>query len=201
MTFSNLNIPGDIKYIYVKCYSDEDELNYIEMDHWQDDISCSATQRYCSLVYDINCEGGAGTLPAQQSIIYGGTAEVDTLSTITREGYSFSGWDRSAKAIYPEFLKKDTSQIVMDDDYVLYAVWRPLFSWNLKNLNEMNTLIGYINNYLNLTVSIINSDDYYKAEVYNNLNALLLGNQQVAQGELITLEQMNELMNLYNNFM
>lgn len=64
----------------------------------------------------------------------------------------------------------------------------------------MNVLIGYINDYLNLEVNVINFGDYYEAEVYNSLNALLLGNQQVAQGELITLEQMNELMNLYNNF-
>lgn len=88
----------------------------------------------------------------------------------------------------------------MDDDYVLYAVWRPLFSWNLQNLDEMNVLIKYINDYLNLAINVINSGDYYESEVYNTLNALLLGNQQVAQKELITLEQMNELMNLYNNF-
>lgn len=200
MTFSNLNIPGDTKYVYVKFYSDEDELNYIEMNHRQNGVSCSTTQRYCSLTYNINCQGGAGTLPVQQSIIYGGTADVDTLSILTRDGYSFSGWDRNAEAIYPEFLKKSTSQIVMDDDYVLYAIWRPLFSWNLQNLDEMNTLIGYINSYLNLAVNVINSGDYYEAEIYNNLNTLLLGNQQVTQGELITLEQMNELMNLYNNF-
>lgn len=109
MTFSNLNIPGDTKYVYVKCYSDEDELNYIEMDHRNNGVSCASAQRYCSLTYNINCQGGAGTLPTQQSIIYGGTIDVDTLSILTRDGYSFSGWSRNAEATYPEFLKKDTS--------------------------------------------------------------------------------------------
>lgn len=66
MTFSNLNIPGDTKYVYVKCYSDEDELNYIEMDHRNNNVSCASAQRYCSLTYNINCQGGGN--PAHATV-------------------------------------------------------------------------------------------------------------------------------------
>ena len=69
-----------------------------------------------------NANGGTGTLPETISVLTGKNGTIGKAS-VSRKGYYFLGWSTSKTATAANL--KTGSSISVDEDTVLYAVWKP----------------------------------------------------------------------------
>ena len=69
-----------------------------------------------------NANGGTGTLPETISVLTGKNGTIGKAS-VSRTGYYFLGWSTSKTATAADL--KTGSSISVDEDTVLYAVWKP----------------------------------------------------------------------------
>ncbi|MBQ6660460.1 MAG: InlB B-repeat-containing protein [Lachnospiraceae bacterium] len=72
-------------------------------------------------IVTFNVNGGSGSLPATIKVLTGKTATVSK-STMSRNGYWFLGWSESKTATTATY--KTGSEISVNKDTVLYAVWK-----------------------------------------------------------------------------
>ena len=72
-------------------------------------------------IVTFNANGGSGSLPATIKVLTGKTATVSK-STMSRNGYWFLGWSESKTATTATY--KTGSEISVNKDTVLYAVWK-----------------------------------------------------------------------------
>lgn len=77
--------------------------------------------RLCTVSYDTN--GGSGTTPASVEKLYGETATVASDDGLSREGYSFAGWNTKADCTGTTYQPDNT--ITLSANVVLYAWWLP----------------------------------------------------------------------------
>ena len=76
------------------------------------------------LTYDVN--GGTGTAPVDDDSLYaeGSTTTVLPPSGLSKEGYTFAGWNTKAEGDGDTYQPGDT--ITIDENITLYAIWVPL---------------------------------------------------------------------------
>jgi len=75
--------------------------------------------------FDINCEGGEGTM-SSQSFTYDASKALTT-NAFVREGHTFLGWSTSKTATAPEYLDSQSVKNLTttnNDSVTLYAVWK-----------------------------------------------------------------------------
>lgn len=76
-----------------------------------------------SVTYDSN--GGSGTLPQDSNIYQTGDTVTVRFSSLTREHYTFLGWDTDPYAYVPTYSTGEITTFIMPNaDVTLYAIWR-----------------------------------------------------------------------------
>lgn len=149
-----------------------------------------------TLSYSAN--GGTGAPNSEQ--VTPNTSHNVNFSTIpTRTNYTFKGWSKSSTATTPTYKPGGTTTISISSNTTLYAVWWPVFSWTTQTAAQADVLISYIFTYIGQSLSEVGIGDFYEASWYNSL-ANVLGVPTVAQEDIITTEDMQELADGYNNY-
>lgn len=117
----------------------------------------------------------------------------------TRSGYIFKGWSTVSTAKTPTW--KSGTSLNSSGSLTLYAVWWPEFNFSTYSYNELNTLIGYINNYLGKSIPTITSSYTLKLASYYNTIASALNLSSTATADtLFTQAQMDALATAYKNY-
>lgn len=95
------------------------------------------TRKSWTVTYDAN--GGTGEVPASQKIFQGANVNVNTTTTLTKQGYNFVGWALSNSAT-----TAITNFEMPENDVTLYAVWE---EWALGTTTISGTNYGESVNY------------------------------------------------------
>ncbi len=95
------------------------------------------TRKSWTVTYDAN--GGTGEVPASQKILQGANVNVNTTTTLTKQGYNFLGWALSNSAT-----TAITNFEMPENDVTLYAIWE---EWALGTTVISGTNYGESVNY------------------------------------------------------
>lgn len=148
-----------------------------------------------------NANGGSGG-PGSQTVNANSSFNINGSNFPTRSGYIFKGWSTSSSAKTATYKKGTTSSISAGTSNITYyAVWWPAFTWKDYSRSEANTFAGYINTYLNSSITTINDTNPLRLVIWFNAVATALGNNtKVISGDASFKAQLNTLLTAYNNY-
>lgn len=75
------------------------------------------------IVLSYNSNGGTGTIPDNQIVKNGQTANVEFTQIPSREGYIFTGWDTDKDTKIPKYTEVNKTIETKGRDITLYAIW------------------------------------------------------------------------------
>lgn len=148
-----------------------------------------------------NANGGSGG-PGSQTVNANSSFNINGSNFPTKSNYIFKGWSTSSSAKTATYKKGTTPSISAETSNITYyAVWWPEFNFNTYSYGELNTLIGYINNYLGKSIPTITSDYTLKlASYYNTIATALNLSSTVVVSTLFMQTQMDALVTAYKNY-
>lgn len=148
-----------------------------------------------------NANGGSGG-PGSQTVNTNSSFNINGSTYPTRNNYIFKGWSTSSSAKTATYKKGTTPSISTGTSNITYyAVWWPEFNFSTYSYSELNTLIGYINNYLGKSIPTITSDYTLKlASYYNTIATALNLSSTVVVSTLFMQTQMDALVTAYKNY-
>ncbi len=148
-----------------------------------------------------NANGGSGG-PGSQTVNTNSSFNINGSNYPTRSNYIFKGWSTSSTAKTATYKKGTTPSISTGTSNITYyAVWWPAFTWKDYSRSEANTFAGYINTYLNSSITAINDTNPLRLVVWFNAAATALGNStKVASGDASFKTQLDTLLTTYNNY-
>lgn len=148
-----------------------------------------------------NTNGGSGG-PGSQTVNANSSFNINGSNFPTKSNYIFKGWSTSSSAKTATYKKGTTPSISAETSNITYyAVWWPEFNFNTYSYGELNTLIGYINNYLGKSIPTITSDYTLKlASYYNTIATALNLSSTVVVSTLFMQTQMDALVAAYKNY-
>lgn len=148
-----------------------------------------------------NANGGSGG-PGLQTVNANSSFNINGSSYPTRNSYIFKGWSTSSTAKTATYKKGATPSIsTTTSNITYYAVWWPAFTWKDYSRSEANTFAGYINTYLNSSITTINNANPLRLVIWFNAIATALGNNtKVTSGDASFKTQLDTLLTAYNNY-
>lgn len=148
-----------------------------------------------------NANGGSGG-PGSQTVNTNSSFNINGSNYPTRNNYIFKGWSTSSTAKTATYKKGATPSISTETSNITYyAVWWPAFAWKDYSRSEANTFAGYINTYLNSSITTINDTNPLRLVVWFNAITTALGNNtKVASGDASFKTQLDALLTTYNNY-
>lgn len=148
-----------------------------------------------------NANGGSGG-PGSQTVNTNSSFNINGSNYPTRNNYIFKGWSTSSTAKTATYKKGATPSIsTTTSNIAYYAVWWPMFTWKDYSRSEANTFAGYINTYLNSSITTINDANPLRLVVWFNAITTALGNNtKVASGDASFKTQLDTLLTAYNNY-
>ena len=148
-----------------------------------------------------NANGGSGG-PGSQTVNTNSSFNINGSNYPTRNNYIFKGWSTSSSAKTATYKKGATPSISAGTSNITYyAVWWPAFTWKDYSRSEANTFAGYINTYLNSSITTINDTNPLRLVVWFNAIATALGNNtKVISGDASFKAQLDTLLTAYNNY-
>ena len=148
-----------------------------------------------------NANGGSGG-PGSQTVNANSSFNINGSNFPTKSNYIFKGWSTSSSAKTATYKKGTTPSISTGTSNITYyAVWWPEFNFSTYSYSELNTLIGYINNYLEKSIPTITSDYTLKlASYYNTIATALNLSSTVVVSTLFMQTQMDALVTAYKNY-
>lgn len=152
-----------------------------------------------TVTYSAN--GGSGG-PGSQTVNTNSSFNINGSNYPTRNNYIFKGWSTSSSAKTATYKKGATPSIsTSTSNITYYAVWWPAFTWKDYSRSEANTFAGYINTYLNSSITTINDTNPLRLVVWFNAIATALGNNtKVISGDTSFKAQLDTLLTAYNNY-
>lgn len=152
-----------------------------------------------TVTYSAN--GGSGG-PGSQTVNTNSSFNINGSNYPTRNNYIFKGWSTSSTAKTATYKKGATPSISTETSNITYyAVWWPVFTWKDYSRSEANTFAGYINTYLNSSITTINDTNPLRLVVWFNAITTALGNStKVASGDASFKTQLDTLLTAYNNY-
>lgn len=148
-----------------------------------------------------NANGGSGG-PGSQTVNTNSSFNINGSNFPTKSNYIFKGWSTSSSAKTATY-KKGAAPLISTDtsNITYYAVWWPAFTWKDYSRSEANTFAGYINTYLNNSITTINDKNPLRLVVWFNAIATALGNNtKVISGDASFKTQLDTLLTAYNNY-
>lgn len=148
-----------------------------------------------------NANGGSGG-PGSQTVNANSSFNINGSNFPTKSNYIFKGWSTLSSAKTATYKKGTTPSISTETSNITYyAVWWPEFNFSTYSYSELNTLIGYINNYLEKSIPTITSDYTLKlASYYNTIATALNLSSTVVVSTLFMQTQMDALVTAYKNY-
>lgn len=148
-----------------------------------------------------NANGGSGG-PGSQTVNTNSSFNINGSNFPTKSNYIFKGWSTSSSAKIAAYKKGATPSISTNTSNITYyAVWWPAFTWKDYSRSEANTFTGYINTYLNNSITTINDTNPLRLVVWFNAIATALGNNtKVISGDASFKAQLDTLLTAYNNY-
>lgn len=148
-----------------------------------------------------NANGGSGG-PGSQTVNTNSSFNINGSNYPIRNNYIFKGWSTSSSAKTATYKKGATPSISTGTSNITYyAVWWPAFTWKDYSRSEANTFAGYINTYLNSSITTINDTNPLRLVVWFNAITTALGNNiKVASGDASFKTQLDTLLTAYNNY-
>lgn len=152
-----------------------------------------------TVTYNVN--GGSGG-PGSQTVNTNSSFNINGSNYPTRSNYIFKGWSTSSSAKTATYKKGATPSISTGTSNITYyAVWWPVFTWKDYSRSEANTFAGYINTYLNSSITTINDTNPLRLVIWFNAVATALGNNtKVISGDASFKAQLDTLLTAYNNY-
>lgn len=160
-----------------------------------------AVWRRNTITVTYNANGGSGG-PESQTVNTNSSFNINGSNYPTRNNYIFKGWSTSSTAKTATYKKGATPSIsTTTSNITYYAVWWPVFTWKDYSRSEANTFAGYINTYLNGSITTINDTNPLRLVVWFNAITTALGNNtKVASGDVSFKTQLDTLLTAYNNY-
>lgn len=160
-----------------------------------------AVWRSNTITVTYNANGGSGG-PGSQTVNINSSFNINGSNYPTRNNYIFKGWSTSSSAKTATYKKGATPSISTGTSNITYyAVWWPAFTWKDYSRSEANTFTGYINTYLNSSITTINDTNPLRLVVWFNTITTALGNNiKVASGDASFKTQLDTLLTAYNNY-
>lgn len=160
-----------------------------------------AIWRRNTITVTYNANGGSGG-PGSQTVNTNSSFNINGSNYPTRSNYIFKGWSTSSSAKTATYKKGTTSSISAGTSNITYyAVWWPAFTWKDYSRSEANTFAGYINTYLNSSITTINDTNPLRLVIWFNAIATALGNNtKVISGDASFKAQLDTLLTAYNNY-
>lgn len=148
-----------------------------------------------------NANGGSGG-PGSQTVNTNSSFSINGSNYPTRSNYIFKGWSTSSSAKTATYKKGTTPSISAGTSNITYyAVWWPAFTWKDYSRSEANTFAGYINTYLNSSITTINDTNPLRLVIWFNAVATALeNNTKVISGDASFKAQLDTLLTAYNNY-
>ena len=148
-----------------------------------------------------NANGGSGG-PGSQTVNANSSFNINGSNFPTKSNYIFKGWSTSSSAKTATYKKGATTSIPTGTSNITYyAVWWPAFTWKDYSRSEANTFAGYINTYLNSSITTINNTNPLRLVIWFNAVATALGNNtKVISGDVSFKAQLDTLLTAYNNY-
>lgn len=166
-----------------------------------DSTTFYAIWRRNTITVTYNANGGSGG-PGLQTVNTNSSFNINGSNYPTRNNYIFKGWSTSSTAKTATYKKGATPSISTGTSNITYyAVWWPVFTWKDYSRNEANTFAGYINTYLNSSITTINDTNPLRLVVWFNAITTALGNNtKLASGDASFKTQLDALLTTYNNY-
>lgn len=160
-----------------------------------------AIWRRNTITVTYNANGGSGG-PGSQTVNTNSSFNINGSNYPTRNNYIFKGWSTSSSAKTATYKKGATPSISTGTSNITYyAVWWPAFTWKDYSRSEANTFAGYINTYLNSSITTINNANPLRLVIWFNAIAAALGNNtKVISGDASFKAQLDTLLTAYNNY-
>lgn len=160
-----------------------------------------AIWRRNTITVTYNANGGSGG-PGSQTVTTNSSFNINGSNYPTRNNYIFKGWSTSSSAKTATYKKGATPSISTGTSNITYyAVWWPAFTWKDYSRSEANTFAGYINTYLNSSITTINNANPLRLIIWFNAIAAALGNNtKVISGDASFKAQLDTLLTAYNNY-
>lgn len=160
-----------------------------------------AIWRRNTITVTYNANGGSGG-PGSQTVNTNSSFNINGSNYPTRNNYIFKGWSTSSSAKTATYKKGATPSISTGTSNITYyAVWWPAFTWKDYSRSEANTFAGYINTYLNSSITTINDTNPLRLVVWFNAITTALGNNtKVISGDASFKAQLDTLLTAYNNY-
>lgn len=160
-----------------------------------------AVWRRNTITVSYNANGGSGG-PESQTVNTNSSFNINGSNFPTKSNYIFKGWSTSSSAKTATYKKGTTPSISAGTSNITYyAVWWPAFIWKDYSRSEANTFAGYINTYLNSSITTINDTNPLRLVVWFNAVATALGNNtKVISGDASFKAQLDTLLTAYNNY-
>lgn len=160
-----------------------------------------AVWRRNTITVTYNANGGSGG-PESQTVNTNSSFNINGSNYPTRNNYIFKGWSTSSTAKTATYKKGATPSIsTTTSNITYYAVWWPVFTWKDYSRSEANTFAGYINTYLNGSITTINDTNPLRLVIWFNAVATALGNNtKVISGDASFKTQLDTLLTAYNNY-
>lgn len=160
-----------------------------------------AVWRRNTITVTYNANGGSGG-PGSQTVNTNSSFNINGSNYPTRSNYIFKGWSTSSSAKTATYKKGTTSSISAGTSNITYyAVWWPAFTWKDYSRSEANTFAGYINTYLNSSITTINDTNPLRLVIWFNAVATALeNNTKVISGDASFKAQLDTLLTAYNNY-
>lgn len=160
-----------------------------------------AIWRRNTITVTYNANGGSGG-PGSQTVNTNSSFNINGSNYPTRNNYIFKGWSTSSTAKTATYKKGATPSIsTTTSNITYYAVWWPMFTWKDYSRSEANTFAGYINTYLNSSITTINDANPLRLVVWFNATTTALGNNtKVISGDASFKAQLDTLLTAYNNY-
>ena len=160
-----------------------------------------AVWRRNTITVTYNANGGSGG-PESYTVNTNSSFNINGTNFPTKSGYIFKGWSTSSTAKTATYKKGATLSIQANTSNITYyAVWWPAFTWKDYSRSEANTFAGYINTYLNSSITTINDTNPLRLVVWFNAITTALGNNiKVASGDASFKTQLDTLLTAYNNY-
>lgn len=160
-----------------------------------------AIWRRNTITVTYNANGGSGG-PGSQTVNTNSSFNINGSNFPTKSNYIFKGWSTSSSAKTATYKKGATPSISAETSNITYyAIWWPAFTWKDYSRSEANTFAGYINTYLNSSITTINDTNPLRLVVWFNAIATALGNNtKVISGDASFKTQLDTLLTAYNNY-
>lgn len=148
-----------------------------------------------------NANGGSGG-PGSQTVNTNSSFNINGSNFPIKSNYIFKGWSTSSSAKTATYKKGTTPSISAGTSNITYyAIWWPAFTWKDYSRSEANTFAGYINTYLNSSITTINNTNPLRLVIWFNAVATALGNNtKVISGDASFKTQLDTLLTAYNNY-